>query len=308
MSATVACSRRRPARRARGPSAGCRPRPAPPRPGPGSTTRSPGGTRADRAGELGRRRVLEQEAGGARLHRAPQVARPAERRQDRATRHAGQLAAQLARPPRGPSPPGHLDVQQRDVRPRAARAAPSTASPRSTWATTSMSVSSASRLASAPRTIAWSSAISTRITRRLGGTVDVQAEAALGPRRPASSAAAPAPRPARRRPARPLPSPAPARVAAPVVDDLDVGVAPPGAHADRAVARAAVADDVRRCPRGPPRRGPSRRSGGSSTAGSATRRRSRRPRAPPARRELVDERHPPVAADRLAHLAQRLPG
>ncbi|QEC50790.1 ABC transporter permease [Baekduia soli] len=48
----------------------------------------------------------------------------------------------------------------------ASRAAGSTSSPRATWATTSRSPSSASSEASAPRTIAWSSATSTRITRR----------------------------------------------------------------------------------------------------------------------------------------------
>jgi hypothetical protein len=44
------------------------------------------------------------------------------------------------------------------------RTASSTSSPRETWETTEMSCSSSSSVASAPRTIAWSSAINTRIS------------------------------------------------------------------------------------------------------------------------------------------------
>src|SRR5919198_205382 len=73
----------------------------------------------DRARELLGRGVLEQEAGGALLHRAAQVAGPSERGQDQDLA-AGHLRPQL----RGglqAVDPRHLDVEQRDVRARVAR-------------------------------------------------------------------------------------------------------------------------------------------------------------------------------------------
>ena len=72
-----------------------------------------------------------------------------------------------ARAPERPrSRPGRAS-RRRAARRRAAlaRAAATTSSPRPTWATTSRSSSRSSREASAPRTSAWSSATSSRITR-----------------------------------------------------------------------------------------------------------------------------------------------
>ena len=67
-----------------------------------------------RVGELLGRRVLDDEAGRAGFHRAPQVARPPERGQDDHAA-AGHLLAQ--RGGRGqPVHAGHLDVEQGDVR------------------------------------------------------------------------------------------------------------------------------------------------------------------------------------------------
>ena len=92
------------------------------------------------------RRALENGARGFLLKDAP----------------ARELAAAI------PSSPG-ISMSISATSGRVARAAATRRSPRSTSATTSMSSSSPSRLASAPRTIAWSSAIRTRITAPPGG-------------------------------------------------------------------------------------------------------------------------------------------
>ena len=70
---------------------------------------------ADRIGQLPGRGVLDDEPARPRLHRPPQVPRPAERR------HHQHLAGRQRRAQGGrggdPVQPGHLDVQQRDVGP-----------------------------------------------------------------------------------------------------------------------------------------------------------------------------------------------
>ena len=138
--------------------------------------------------------------------------------------------------------------------------------------------------------------------RACSGTVTLQPEAAL--RRAARRRAA-AGRSARSaRPASPVPSPSLSRGAGAVVGDLGAGLVERRRDGDGAVRRAAVADDVRRrLAHGP---GQHRlAAGGSATSGACRWRRcpprERHPRAG----QLVDKRRLAVAADRLAHLAQR---
>ena len=91
-----------------------------------------------------------------------------------------------------------------------------------------------------------------------------------------------------------------------VVDDLGARARQARLHLDPAARRAAVADDVRRALAHRP--GEQRldvgrqRHVGTLQVGVDARRQQRHPRA----LELVDERRPAVAADRLAHLAERL--
>src|SRR2546423_1281524 len=70
---------------------------------------------ADRDRELVGGAILDQERRGARLHRSPQVAGPAEGREDDGLAH-GQMAAELPGRPEAVHP-GHLDVEQGDVGP-----------------------------------------------------------------------------------------------------------------------------------------------------------------------------------------------
>jgi hypothetical protein len=65
-----------------------------------------------------------------------------------------------------PVRPG-ISMSSRATSGLAASATGTTSSPRATWATTEMSFSSSSSVARAPRTMAWSSAIMTRITSDL---------------------------------------------------------------------------------------------------------------------------------------------
>ena len=71
--------------------------------------------RPDAPGQLGDRRVLDEEARRAHLHRPAQEARPAERGED--DRAAVRHRAASARAASMPSAAGHLDVQQRHVGP-----------------------------------------------------------------------------------------------------------------------------------------------------------------------------------------------
>ncbi|HEX5250144.1 MAG TPA: hypothetical protein VFW14_10805 [Gaiellales bacterium] len=95
---------------------------------------------------------------------------------------------------------------------------------------------------SAPRTIAWSSAISTRITSP-HRNAQASAEPALGPRSDVERAVEVAR--TLRQPCQPC-APAAGRDRGAVVVDLDRDVAVLVANADRAAASAAMADDVRR--------------------------------------------------------------
>ena len=86
----------------------------------GSTTRSPACTRRTASASWRGRRVLDDEPARAGLHRAAQVAGPAERRHDEHP-DAGQRRA-AARGVRADAvEPGHLDVEQGDVGPVLAR-------------------------------------------------------------------------------------------------------------------------------------------------------------------------------------------
>ena len=116
MSATVPLvARQRRGPRARARTAGWRPRDSAATASAGSTTRWPRATRRIASASSVAGRVLQQEPGRAGLHRPPQVAGPAERRQDHHAA-AGHGGPQL-RGGREAVEPGHLDVEQRDVGP-----------------------------------------------------------------------------------------------------------------------------------------------------------------------------------------------
>src|SRR5580700_5905752 len=163
-----------------------------------------------------------------------------------------------------------------------ATAAPVTSSPRDTWATTSISGSRLRRLASAVRTIVWSSARSTRITlealasrardrhrdgdrepepaavERAGHDRPVEGTGALGQSRDSVSArhawtarvAGAVPHGRAARDARAAGAAAGAAAvdhdAAPIIDHLNSRVGQAGADPERAVAGAAVPDHVGR--------------------------------------------------------------
>ena len=137
MSATVACWRGATSTSCSRVVSGFSPSPARPPPAR-STTRSPATARADRGGQLGPGRVLEQEPGRAARDRAAKIAGPPERGEDQHAA-AGQRAASWPAVSRPFDPASRCRAGRR--RARRERGSPHP-SPRSTWATTSRSGSS----------------------------------------------------------------------------------------------------------------------------------------------------------------------
>ena len=175
----------------------------------GASSASPRRDRADRLDELLGRRVLEQEAARARLHRVVDVLVEVEGGEHRARAAAASGAEQLGASPRSRRARacGRPSARRRGC----SRAASSTASRAVRGLADDLDVGLGveDHPRSPPRTSAWSSAIRTRITRApLVGSVRGRAKPPLG-RGPALELAAVAARRARasRRARGPPPSP-----------------------------------------------------------------------------------------------------